>query len=406
MPDVFGPFDTATWGQGPWFRDAWARSSGGVQGLTFGTPSSGDLGLTVSGLTVTMGLGRANVRGAGYERTGTAWSYTVPANTSTNPRIDRLVLRRDLAARTVVPLVLQGTPAASPVAPALQQVEDGVWDLPLFAFTVPPNSGAPVTGIVDQRGAGAPPRHWGVATRFPRPEDGVRVGDRFINSLYTTSNSTQNGYHGGGTEFVWTGYSWRQAHATTVENASDRTALTAALIAAGAASWPHPEMGWPFHDGFELMETAGNRRYYWHGSVWLLLADPNHSSRYNVEQLTAATGWSITSVYIKQAPNGAVYLVGLAVTRTGAAITVPASGDVGNAILCTLNARWWPAQQVPMTADSTGPLASAALGSDGQVTLFAVAPGTSLATGSQLSLAAGYYPVADPVALLDYSLYN
>lgn len=152
MPDVYGPFDTATWGQGPWYRDAFARSQSGVFGTSFATPTTGDLPLTVSGLGITLGLGRAHVRGAGYERTGTAWSYTVPANTNaTQARIDRLVLRRDLTAKTVAPLVLQGTPAATPAAPAVTQVEDGAWDLPLYSFTVPANSGAPLTNVVDER---------------------------------------------------------------------------------------------------------------------------------------------------------------------------------------------------------------------------------------------------------------
>jgi hypothetical protein len=75
----------------------------------------------------------------------------VPTNTSSNPRVDRLVLRRDLVARTVVPTVLQGTPAASPEPPALTQTDDGLWDLPLHRFTVPANSGAPITGAVDER---------------------------------------------------------------------------------------------------------------------------------------------------------------------------------------------------------------------------------------------------------------
>jgi hypothetical protein len=151
MPDLYGPFDGATWQQSQWYRDAYARELSGVAGEVFTAPGAGDLALTVSGLTVSMGLGRAHVRGAGYERTGTAWTYNTPPNTAAQPRVDRLVLRRDLAARTVTPLVLQGTPAASPAAPAVSQVEDGAWDLSLYSYTVPANSGAPLTNIVDER---------------------------------------------------------------------------------------------------------------------------------------------------------------------------------------------------------------------------------------------------------------
>src|SRR5690349_17721664 len=126
MPDVYGPFTAQTWTQGQWYRDAYARGeSSGVYGGPYTAATAGDLALTVSGLTITMGLGRAHVRGAGYERTGTAWSYAVPANTNpTLARIDRLVLRRDLTAGTVTPTFLQGTPAATPAAPALTQSDD------------------------------------------------------------------------------------------------------------------------------------------------------------------------------------------------------------------------------------------------------------------------------------------
>jgi hypothetical protein len=154
MPDVYGPFDAVTWSQAQWYRDAYARELSGVFGTNFTASTAGDLALTVSGLTVTMALGRAHVRGAGYERTGTAWSSTLPTNTNANPRIDRLVLRRDLAAKTVLPAILQGTPAATPAVPALTQAEDGVWELPLHRVQVPGGSGTTLTNIVDERAPG------------------------------------------------------------------------------------------------------------------------------------------------------------------------------------------------------------------------------------------------------------
>jgi hypothetical protein len=143
MPDVYGPFDTATWTQSQWYRDAALARPSGV--------FPGELGLTVAGLTVTMGLGRAVVRGAGYERTDTPWSTTLATNTNANPRIDRLVLRRDLAAGTVGPTILQGTPAASPVANTLSENENAVWHLPLHSFRVPGGSGTTLTNITDER---------------------------------------------------------------------------------------------------------------------------------------------------------------------------------------------------------------------------------------------------------------
>lgn len=153
MPDIAGPFDGSAgqWGQAQWYRDAYARTETGVYGLPVSSVGAGDLALTLNGLGWSVGLGRAHVRGAGYERTTSPSTGTVPANTSGTARIDRLVLRRDLASKTVTVVRIQGTPAASPLIPGLSIVEDGVWDTPLFRFTVPANSGTTLTGVTDER---------------------------------------------------------------------------------------------------------------------------------------------------------------------------------------------------------------------------------------------------------------
>jgi hypothetical protein len=151
MPDLAGPFDASTFAQAQFYRDRGYLEPSGVQGLPAATPAAGDLGLTAAGFALTLGLGRARVRGAAYERTGSAWTLTVPANTSSaGPRNDLLVLRRDLTAKTVVPTYLQGVAAASPADPAVTQVEDGVWDERLFRVQAPASSGTPLV-ITDLR---------------------------------------------------------------------------------------------------------------------------------------------------------------------------------------------------------------------------------------------------------------
>lgn len=152
MAETAGPFDTTPWSQDQWYRfaGAWAPSGvldyppsfGGLYGLSF-FPST-------SGLTLTISAGRAWVRGGGYENTAPK-ALSVPANTNASPRIDRLVVRRDLAAKTIGLVILQGTPAASPAAPALTQVEAGQWDLPLWRWTTPASSGTTLTGFTDER---------------------------------------------------------------------------------------------------------------------------------------------------------------------------------------------------------------------------------------------------------------
>lgn len=153
MPDIYGPFDSSPWAQTDWYRYAPTWAPSGVVGSAAAatSASAGPFGLTVSGLNITLALGRAWVYGAGYERTSTPWTATVPTNTNSNPRIDALVLRRDLAAKTVLPVILQGTPAASPVAPTRSSDELGQWDLPLFSWTTPGSSGSPITAVSDQR---------------------------------------------------------------------------------------------------------------------------------------------------------------------------------------------------------------------------------------------------------------
>lgn len=152
MTDVAGPFDGSPWAEAQWYRHApmWAPS--GVYGPAGASTSTGGLPFATSGLQVSIGAGRANVRGAGFERTGTPPLQAVTTNgNATLSRRDRVVLRRNLATHTVTVVVIQGTPASTPVAPAVTQVETGSWDLPLFSFLVPPNNGTSITGVIDER---------------------------------------------------------------------------------------------------------------------------------------------------------------------------------------------------------------------------------------------------------------
>lgn len=84
---------------------------------------------------------RAIVRGYEWFSDPTADEIigNLPANTSTNPRIDRLVLRLNRTARTVRTLHLVGTPAVTPVAPSLTQttsISADVFDFPLARWQV------------------------------------------------------------------------------------------------------------------------------------------------------------------------------------------------------------------------------------------------------------------------------
>lgn len=147
-----GPFDTGGWAQDQWYTDAPLWSPSGVWGPPAVTTSTGALGLTVgaagNGWPLNLAAGWARVRGAAY--TGAGWAGAVQGNTDTNPRTDRLVLRRSLANRAVTPTLLTGTPATLPTAPTLARDETGDWDAPLFRWTMPPGGGPP-TAVTDER---------------------------------------------------------------------------------------------------------------------------------------------------------------------------------------------------------------------------------------------------------------
>jgi hypothetical protein len=136
-----------------WARMARMFASTGIVGAS----AQNAYGATVSGLTLTIGRGttgvaEAWVRAFFHVHDAADWVLNVPANgNATQARVDRVVLRWDPAREDVQLTHLIGTPAASPTAPPLVQDDGGVWDLPLWRFTVPANNGAPLTGLVDDR---------------------------------------------------------------------------------------------------------------------------------------------------------------------------------------------------------------------------------------------------------------
>jgi hypothetical protein len=223
VPDVYGPFDGSAFAQSPYYRDRGYMELSGVYGTAAvnPTPSVGDLPLSVAGMVSTLGLGRAHVRGAAYERTGTAWTYTHPANTSSvGPRIDRIVLRRDLGAKTVVPAVLQGAAAASPVAPALTQNEDAVWEMPLYQVLVPANSGTPVSINVDER-------YWlnpaGSGIGLGQNTPGVQIGQYRDHPTYGLQR--------------WNGITWKKVPGVPTMLAGSENVGGAASVAPGGTGF-------------------------------------------------------------------------------------------------------------------------------------------------------------------------
>ena len=108
--------------------------------------------LALSGLPispVSIDTGRAFVNGLWYE-TDAAVAVTI-STPGPNPRVARIVARADYTAQTVRIVAIAGTPAASPVPPALVQSGEpaGLWDTPLHQVHI--TTGGVITVFRDER---------------------------------------------------------------------------------------------------------------------------------------------------------------------------------------------------------------------------------------------------------------
>lgn len=140
MAETSWPFDAA-----PTYEDAWramARlwQASGVVGTQRGPTDTALRPSLGSGLSFVTQPGAAWLVGHMYNSTA-AETTTASTNGNTNPRIDVLVLRMDVTANTITRVIVQGTPAASPTAPAIS-AGPTVWDLPLASATCPGSGSA------------------------------------------------------------------------------------------------------------------------------------------------------------------------------------------------------------------------------------------------------------------------
>jgi len=143
-----GPFQGTTVSDAQWalLLGMLARS-GGLDGVD---EAGHFLVSTSTGLTVSVAAGNAYAAGHFGVSDGAA-TVTLDA-ADANPRIDRIVLRFNMSAKTVTLAAVKGTPASTPTAPALTQNVSGTYELLLADVTVPALASALVSGnISDQR---------------------------------------------------------------------------------------------------------------------------------------------------------------------------------------------------------------------------------------------------------------
>lgn len=132
MAEKFFPFNSVS-GDREYYAEDFAAYFGDV--ISSGVSANGDnLPVTsAGGLALSVGAGFAWIRGHLYQNTATK-SLAVSTGGSL-PRIDRVVARLDVAGRKIETRVVQGTPAASPSAPALVRNAD-YWDIGLAEVSV------------------------------------------------------------------------------------------------------------------------------------------------------------------------------------------------------------------------------------------------------------------------------
>lgn len=138
MTERSRPWDGTTTGDaGPYSDDQWTDVW-----LTFLAPviaregvlrdQLNDLEISVAGAVspASINTGRAIVDGIWYESDASV-DVAIPTP-GANPRIDRIVLRKDWTTQTVRLTRIAGVEAASPTPPAVTQVDGTTWDLPLW----------------------------------------------------------------------------------------------------------------------------------------------------------------------------------------------------------------------------------------------------------------------------------
>lgn len=134
-----GPYSDSDWQELYQNIIGWGGKRSNV-GVFLGTGTQPNEGLKVQAqspatTSIDVLTGAALVQGIAYINTATE-DFAIAANSSGNPRIDTIIVRVDYALQTGRLAVLQGTPAASPVAPSLTQTPGVMWEIPLADIAV------------------------------------------------------------------------------------------------------------------------------------------------------------------------------------------------------------------------------------------------------------------------------
>lgn len=150
MTEISRPWTGTTPGDaGAYSADNWAilqrnsmsDASNVESGPITGSGVAPDPGLTVTqrgagaNMSVDVSAGAAFVNGTFYITDATV-NLAIGSNSSGNPRIDTVILKKDWSLQTVRLAIKQGTAAASPVPPSLVQSAGASWEIPIADVAV------------------------------------------------------------------------------------------------------------------------------------------------------------------------------------------------------------------------------------------------------------------------------
>lgn len=190
---------------------------------------------------------RGTVRGTHFNVTAehTVGPDQILANTSGSPRRDLLVMRLNREATdpnqfTIAPVVITGTPSATPVAPSAVRDDTidgtGVWDLPVTEISVPNGASALTLATSDFRGWWVTPSGYtGLDTAKPPSYPGMifRANDTGITYVGTHTGTWQRIYSNTGWVNLAAPSGW-SAQTFSFARAGELVIMSARIVRTGA----------------------------------------------------------------------------------------------------------------------------------------------------------------------------
>lgn len=337
----------------------------------WGAPDTSDLKVfgDGSGMNVKVPAGYANVQGFQYLNDAVK-TLTIGAAGS-SPRVDSVVLNLDLTANSITAQVVQGTAAASPVAPTLTQTDTGNYQLEIAQVAVAASATViqPANVTDTRRFMGNVPGLWSTANRPTSPRVGVTLGWNYTLKRWEYYDGTTWVQLAGSQNYtlptsvvmergdITNGATdWNQL----LDDGVYRVAVAAGVFSAGSNTPGIATSGTlsdntPYSYGVLLVARSGtgvaqtyistqNKMYFrsktgasdwtqWN-EVALYTATSGGTGSADVTSTSAfvaASGWSVLRQKIVKR-NGIVSL-DLSITRTGGNVSVGSDGNVSGSLV-------------------------------------------------------------------------